>query len=309
MLLQLALGAGLIAAAKEHAGILAVTSGMSSAPETEGAEARVIHYIRDHLQPGEPLIVSSLYSNVFTQPDERRALGKLYNAFFRIPLFLVQYQEKYGSPPRLTTISQQFDLKTPGAADVLLRVMQSDPRVPQFVTRDPKTGEITHVNVAAVRGDPRFQQAVEHQLSGWEGKPAPGFKLSALDGSEIDSTTLRGKVVLLYIWFTGCPPCMKQTPGLVTLESELSGRGFTVVGANADRLLGLGYGDSARKDYIRERRINFPIAHWTVENDTAYGKISIFPTLFLIGRNGTISHHWIGYIPPEELKRAISAAL
>jgi thiol-disulfide isomerase/thioredoxin len=277
--------------------------------DQQDAEARVINYIRDHLQPGEPLVVSELYGKVFKQPDEQQALSKLYNAFFRIPLFLVQYQEKYGSPPRLETISQQFDLKAPGAADVLLRVMQNDPRVPRFLTRDPKTGAITHVDVNAVRSDPRFAQAVERQLSGWEGKAAPDLSLTALDGSEINSAALRGKTVLLYVWFTGCPPCMKETPILVALQSEFSGRGFTIVGANADQLLGLDYSDSVRGRYVKEHHVNFPVGNWTAAADAAYGKISIFPTLFLIGRKGIIARHWVGYVPAEELKQALVAAL
>jgi peroxiredoxin len=273
----------------------------------EDAEARVVNYIREHLQPGEPLVVSTLYSDVFKQPQERQALSKLYSAFFRIPLFLVQYQEKYGSPPNLKTISQQFDLKVAGEADVLLRVMESDPRVPRFFARDPKTGEIARVDVAAVRSDPRFQQGVERQLGGWEGKSAPDFRLTALDGSAVDSSALRGKIVLLYVWFTGCPPCMQETPALVAVQAGESRRSFAVVGANADELLHLGYDDSVRQRYTRQYRINFAVVKWTAQSDAAYGKISIFPTLFLIDRSGVITHHWVGYVKPEELKRAISA--
>ena len=59
----------------------------------------MLDYIRTHLQPGQPLMVTDLYNRVFTQPDERQALNKLYNAFFRIPLFVANYQEKFKSPP------------------------------------------------------------------------------------------------------------------------------------------------------------------------------------------------------------------
>jgi peroxiredoxin len=281
-----------------------------AAPEAQAAaETRVIDYIRDHLQPGQPLLVNELYSRVFTQPDERQALGKLYNAFFRIPLFLAEYQEKYGSPPSLRTIAQQFDLRTPGASDVLLRVMESDPRVPRFLKRDSKTGEITSVDVAMIRSDERFGQAVERQLSGWEGKPAPGFRLESLDGRTSELGSMEGKTVLLYVWFTGCPPCMKETPALVTLQNEFSARGLTVVGANADRLLGLSYDDAVRQRYIRENKISFPVVHWTKDSDSAYGNVSIFPTLFLIDRKGVIVHHWVGYVATEELRKTISQAL
>ena len=273
------------------------------------AETRILQYIREHLRPGQPLVVTELYNNVFTRPDERQALDKLYNAFFRIPLFVAQYQEKFGSPPTLKTISEQFDLRAPGAAEVLLRVMESDPRVPRFLARDPKTGEIIHVDIEEIRNDARFGQVLQRQLAGWEGKTAPELELRGIKGDTVSLEQLKGKVVLLYVWFTGCPPCMKETPDLVSLYHELSARGFGIVGANADRFLGLSYDDQMRLRYIRERKIEFPIVHWTRESDKAYGGISIYPALFLIDRKGLVSHHWIGYVPSSELRRAIEAGL
>ena len=128
------------------------------------AEGRVVDYIRTHLQPGQPLMVTGLYNRVFTQPDERQALNKLYNAFFRIPLFVADYQERFKSPPSLTVIAEQFDLRSPAEADVLLRVMESDPRVPRFLIRDPKTGEITHVDVQKSRP---IRNSVKHHAPDW----------------------------------------------------------------------------------------------------------------------------------------------
>ena len=288
-------------------GVLVSPTG-SALAQTD-AETHVLEYLRDHVQPGQPLVVTDLYNGVFTKPEERKALNKLYGAFFRIPLFLAQYQEKFGSPPDLKVISEQFDLPSAEAADVLLRVMESDPRVPDFLTRNPQTGEILSVDVKRILSSPRFGRAVEHQLGGWEGKPAPEFKLPGLAGGEIDSSALSGRVVLLYTWFTGCPPCMKETPELMALSNGFPDTDFIVVGANADRLLGLSYDDSVRRDYVEKLGITFPVVNWTRESDTAYGSISIFPTLFLIGRDGTITHHWVGYVRPDILRSAVAEAL
>jgi thiol-disulfide isomerase/thioredoxin len=270
------------------------------------AETRVLDYIRDHLQPGQPLIVTDLYNRVFTQPDERQALDKLYNAFFRIPLFVANYQEKFGSPPTLKVIAEQFDLHSPGAADVLLRVMESDPRVPRFLTRDPKTGEIANVDVEKIKANPRFGQALDRQISGWDGKPATDFTLARLTGGDVHLLDLRGKVVLLEVWFTGCPPCMQETPALVALNRELSPRGLAIIAANADRALGLTYGDAVRERYLREHHIEYPVVHWTREIDRAYGGVAIFPTLFLIDQKGLVRSHWIGYVQPDDLRKAIN---
>jgi peroxiredoxin len=273
------------------------------------AETRVLDYIRAHLQPGQPLIITDLYNHVFTQPDERQALDKLYNAFFRVPLFVANYQQKFGSPPSLTAVAEQFALRSPAAADTLLRVMESDPRVPRFLTRDPKTGEITHVDVEKIEADPKFGQALARQLGGWEGKPAPDFTLAGLNSGEVRLSDLRGKVVLLEIWFTGCPPCMAETPALVALNRELAPRGLAIVGANADRALGLDYDDAARRSYVQEQHIEYPIVYWTRASDGAYGGISIFPTIFLIDRKGIVRAHRIGYVEPEDLCQAIEEIL
>ncbi|HTV54156.1 MAG TPA: TlpA disulfide reductase family protein [Terriglobia bacterium] len=276
-----------------------------SAPAQSQAETRVLNYIKQNLHPGEPLEVTELYSH-FTEPAERQALGKLYNAFFRIPLFVAQYQQRFGKPPSLKVISQQFDLHTPEAADVLLSVMESDPRVPPFIVRNPHTHEITRVNVQMILNDPRFGGDLGRQLSGWEGRKAPPFDLARLNGGELSSSGLQGKTFLLYVWFTGCPPCMKETPQLVALTHIFPSREFSVVGANADRLLNLGYSDGVRRRYAREMKIDFPLVDWSKETNTAYGDIAIFPTLFLINARGVIVGHWVGYVPFTELRQAIS---
>jgi peroxiredoxin len=280
-----------------------------AARATTGAEERVLDYVRTHLQPGQPLMVTDLYNRVFTQPDERQALNKLYNAFFRIPLFVANYQEKHKKPPTLAVIAQQFDLHSAADADVLLRVMESDPRVPQFLTRDPKTGEITHIDVESIKADPNFGQVLARQIGGWEGEPAPDVTLTRLGGSNLSLADFRGKTVLLEVWFTGCPPCMQEAPALVSLDQQLSSKGLVVVGANADQVLGLDYDDSVREGYIREYHINYPIANWNPEADRAYGGISIFPTVFLVDRRGIVRGHWIGYVTPETLQRAVITSL
>jgi thiol-disulfide isomerase/thioredoxin len=273
-------------------------------------EARILNYIRDHLKAGQPVEITALYNNVFTAPADRKALDKLYKDFFRIPMFIVRYQEKFSKPPSLKIIAQQFALKKPEEADILLRIMESDPRVPKFITRSPKTGEITHVDVAKIRGDPRFGEGAVHRLGGWQGRAAPAFDLAQLVGSShMNSAELGGKVILLYVWFTGCPPCMKEAPGLVALQQQFGSRGFTVLGANADDMLGMSSSKRAHHHYLLEENISFPVVRWTHETDQAYGDISIYPTLFLINRKGIIVGHWVGYTTPAVLRQAITKAV
>jgi thiol-disulfide isomerase/thioredoxin len=79
-----------------------------------------------------------------------------------------------------------------------------------------------------VKADPRFNQVMERSISGWEGRPAPDIVGMSFDGREIALASYRGKTVLLYAWFTNCPPCVRLAPELAELHNAYEGRGFTV---------------------------------------------------------------------------------
>ena len=272
-------------------------------------QAKILRYIREHLKAGQPVRVTDLYNTVFTTPEDHAALSKLYKDFFRIPTFIVQYEQRFSAPPSLKTIAEQFSLKEPEEADTLLRVMETDPRVPKFITRDPATGEIIKIDVEMIHSDPRFAQGAVHELGGWVGQTAPAFDLVGAGDRHLSSSGLEGKVALLYVWFTGCPPCMKEAPELARLQHEFGAKGFEVVGANADDLLGLGISDEAHQRYAEKEGITFPIVRWTKESNQAYGSVSIYPTLFLIDRQGRITGHWVGFTSPATLSEAIKKAI
>lgn len=68
-------------------------------------------------------------------------------------------------------------------------------------------------------------------------EPRPVLELHFVDG-EGRSRTLadfEGKVVLLNLWATWCPPCRKEMPALDHLQAALGGPGFEVVALSIDR--------------------------------------------------------------------------
>ena len=52
------------------------------------------------------------------------------------------------------------------------------------------------------------------------GDPLPTFSLPALDGSEVDSSSLAGRPVILNFWATWCQPCLKEIPELKDLATD-----------------------------------------------------------------------------------------
>jgi thiol-disulfide isomerase/thioredoxin len=273
------------------------------------AEQRIVDYLREHVRPGRPLIVSDLYNKVFTTDEERKVLDRLFNTFFKIPLFVAQYRAGTGHNPRLEEIARQFNLPIPGEAAVLLAIIDDDPRVPKFIKRDPSTGEITDVDIDAVRKDRRFGQVLERTLVGWVGRDAPPFTLALLDGTELSSRALAGRSYLLYFWFSGCPPCLKIAPHLVELARRHGGPAFTVVAANADRILELDATDGDRADYLRRAGVTFPVGHLGRRMQEDYGNVNVFPTLFLVDARGVIRKHYVNYQTADVLRRDLEEVL
>lgn len=54
---------------------------------------------------------------------------------------------------------------------------------------------------------------------------------ATLTGDQVDLADRRGSVVVVNVWWAGCPPCRKEAPLLVDASDELPGGG-TVVGIN-----------------------------------------------------------------------------
>jgi thiol-disulfide isomerase/thioredoxin len=289
--------------------VLALLFALLAAPQAPAAEARVVEYLKANVKPGQPVVVSELYNTVFTGPEERSALNRLFNAFFKMPLYVAQHQKAAGKPPTLAEISEQFRFQVPGEADVMLRVMESDPRMPKFLTRDAATGEITSVDVEAILAHPRFGKALERTITGWEGKPAPAFTTTTYDGQPLSSESLAGKPHLLYFWFTGCPPCVRTSPLLAELDREYAGKGVRIVALNADRVFELPTTDEDRAAYAKKNGWSFTLAHMTAAAQEAYGAVSVFPTFFVVDGKGTIVKQLVNFQEKAVLEAAIQTAL
>jgi len=273
------------------------------------AETRIVNYLKANVRRGEPVEITRLKNDVFKTPEEQLALQRLFNTFFKIPMAIVEFQARTGRIPKLQELSDQFHFKIPGQMDVMLRIMESDPRISKFLTRNPTTGEITKIDVEVVRNDPQFGQNLDRTIAGWEGQFAPSFAMISFAKLPLNSAQYRGKPHLIYFWFTNCPPCVQTTPILVKMYDKYSSKGFGIVSANADQVLGLSYTDLNRADYIRKEKVRFPVGHMTPVMQKSYGGVTLFPTMFFVNRQGRIVKHMVSLQTEAQIDAAIQEAL
>jgi thiol-disulfide isomerase/thioredoxin len=65
-------------------------------------------------------------------------------------------------------------------------------------------------------------------------QPAPATPMHTLKGGATHLGRFAGKVVLLNIWATWCPPCVYELPTLERLQAAFGGDRFTVVALSVD---------------------------------------------------------------------------
>jgi peroxiredoxin len=163
--------------------------------------------------------------------------------------------------------------------------IRADAEIPEttFVFQPPEGAQQTDDIIAELSGG-----AV--QTSPLIGKTAPDF---TLDGAgKADSIRLndcRGKVVLLSFWMTGCPACHMEMPVLQEIYDEYRERGAAVIAVNV--------GESRRtvEEYVAKRKYTFPVALDTDGRVMVLYKVEGFPTVILVGKDGTIRKVYPGY--------------
>lgn len=65
-------------------------------------------------------------------------------------------------------------------------------------------------------------------------RPVPEIAFENGDGEPLTLADFRGKVVVLNLWASWCPPCRREMPTLDRLQAELGGERFEVVALSID---------------------------------------------------------------------------
>ena len=124
------------------------------------------------------------------------------------------------------------------------------------------------------------------EVGAGSGRIAPEFSALTID-APTETRTLsdyRGSVLLLNVWATWCPPCLKEMPTMERLHQAYRDRGLHVVAVSVDNG---GAGDLIR-EFMTDQGLTFEILHDAESAifDT-YALIGI-PTTFLIDREGLV---------------------
>lgn len=112
-----------------------------------------------------------------------------------------------------------------------------------------------------------------------------------LDGKEARLSDYEGKVLLVNLWATWCPPCVAELPSLDIIQAGLGDKGLRVMAISLDR-------DKTAdelKAFLQGRGVEY--LHAYVDTDRAIPlkwKYAGVPVTFLIDRTGAVIRQYEG---------------
>lgn len=130
-----------------------------------------------------------------------------------------------------------------------------------------------------------------------ERQPVTDFSMKTLDGSDWRLSDHQGRVVVVNLFATWCPPCRAEMPTLVENARTYADQGVDFVGVSLDR--------GAAKvlpPFVAKYQIDFPIVVPGAGPSIADG-VSSIPVTLLIDRSGRLAQTYRGMVSESELKR------
>ena len=123
-----------------------------------------------------------------------------------------------------------------------------------------------------------------------EGFSAPDFTLDLLGGGQVTLSELRGKVVMVNLWASWCPPCRAEMPAIEKVYQANKDRGLEVLAVNTTYQDGEGEAAAFATNY----GLTFPIPLDRTGAVSARYLLRALPSTFFVDRRGVIRSVVIG---------------
>lgn len=128
---------------------------------------------------------------------------------------------------------------------------------------------------------------------------APDLPLEDLDGNPVSLDDYLGRVVLVNLWATWCPPCREEMPTLQAFYEKYKDDGFVLVAINQEEPR------DVVAPFVQEFGLTFPV--WLDLEYLAEREFETMnlPSSYVVDRNGQVRLMWIGGISKKNLEKFV----
>ena len=134
-----------------------------------------------------------------------------------------------------------------------------------------------------------------------KGQSAPPIKVVTTSAQQVTLANYKGYVLIMDFFATWCAPCRESIPHLTDLNRKYGKQGLQILGMSVDD-----GGEKAVKEFIIDKKINYPVALANEDLQADYGLRSV-PTIFVINKKGIVVEKYHGF--SEAMGRSMEALI
>jgi len=134
---------------------------------------------------------------------------------------------------------------------------------------------------------------------------APEVTFTTLDGRQLSTAQLHGKVTLVNFWATTCSGCIAEMPELVETYQRYHDAGFELIA------VAMAYDPPSQvASFVKARSLPFTVALDTQGHVAqAFNDVKLTPTAFVIDKQGRIVSHVVGELDFQALHALLDREL
>jgi len=133
------------------------------------------------------------------------------------------------------------------------------------------------------------------------GDVAPNFTLTSLDGKQVSLSQFRSRPVMLNFWYSTCPGCLAEIPGMQRFYSarRAAGKDFVILGVNSV--------DDAQtaQQFAQQYGLTYSLALDNNQQVATLYNLTATPTSYFIDRQGIICAVVVGPVDESTLQQDV----
>jgi len=133
--------------------------------------------------------------------------------------------------------------------------------------------------------------------------PALELNLPDVEGNPRSLSEWQGKIRIINFWATWCPPCLKEIPEFIKLQSELSHQNIQFIGIAIEN-------KQTVEQYLKNNPVNYPML---IGGDKAIALsqqlgniVNAVPFSLIVNQQGQIIHRQPGELSREKIIEIIT---
>ena len=135
--------------------------------------------------------------------------------------------------------------------------------------------------------------------------PLPIVSFYDKSGKKLTLDDFKGRVVLVNLWATWCPPCVAELPSLERLQKKLPADKFAVVAISLDTT-----SMKVVADFLKKQHLETLAVYWDKDRQMPLKwKYDGLPTSFLLDREGNVVKRYDGAYEWDEVIEVKALAL